>query len=78
MNGLSNIEIDSSDAATCNQRVVGPYRSRPCFHCEIRTKDICKAFALACCFQNYLAHYFRVIWRNDGSPHNNESDMALD
>ena len=30
-----------------------------------------------CCFQNYLAHYFRIIWRNDGSPHNNESDRPL-
>jgi hypothetical protein len=30
-----------------------------------------------CCFQNYLAHCFRIIWRNDGSPHNNESDRPL-
>ena len=46
VNGLSNIEIFPSDAATCNPRVVGPYRSRSCFHCEIPTKGICKAFAL--------------------------------
>ena len=30
-----------------------------------------------CCFQNYLARYFGIIWRNDGSPHNNESDRPL-
>ena len=47
-NGLSNIEIDPSDtAAACNQRMVGAYRSRSCFHREICTRDICRMFTLA-------------------------------
>jgi integrase len=29
-----------------------------------------------CCFQNYLAHYFRIIWRSVGAPLQHEPDKS--
>jgi hypothetical protein len=31
-----------------------------------------------CCFQNYLAYYFRIIWRSVGAPLHHEADSPLD
>ncbi len=33
---------------------------------------------LKCCFQNYMAHYFRIIWRSVGAPLQHEPDRPPD